>query len=438
MLENIIRLFGGFSACRNFSGRLLKSFIFVLGLLVCFSASAQEKLQFQTTLRFKWDDATLFKDYRGNAEAFARLDSLMNTLNPELIDSVSVVSQSSPEGTYKHNFELSRQRAYSTRWYITKYYPYLQGKVQIHPDGEAWGMLREYVLQDKVLTRESINRIVNIIDSNVRLTLKKQRLEALPEYKYLLKTYYPLIRHSVVLVIYYNGAAGSKNSLIELDNLGQLLEVELEDPNFEFDSDQAVLDLPALPDPSQIGVGQNQAVHLLSLKTNLLYDAVTAINAEVEIPLGSHGSLLLEDVSPWWETGNKYCFEMWEMGAEFRYYAKAFERPAKMRGAFAGLYAMSAKFDFQYDTQLNYQGEYWSAGLTLGYVLPLGAKEKFSLEFSVSAGMLSSSYRHYQPSSDYDMLIRDPYNIGRISYFGPTKAKISLVYPIVYNPNRKK
>ena len=52
------------------------------------------------------------------------------------------------------------------------------------------------------------------------------------------------------------------------------------------------------------------------------------------------------------------------------------------------------------------------------------------MEFSVSAGFLRSAYRHYQPDDGYDHLFRDYYNAGRVSWFGPTKAKISLVIPL--------
>ena len=43
-----------------------------------------------------------------------------------------------------------------------------------------------------------------------------------------------------------------------------------------------------------------------ALKTNLLFDAVTALNFEVEVPIGKRFSVMVEDVFPWWETGNKY------------------------------------------------------------------------------------------------------------------------------------
>ena len=58
---------------------------------------------------------------------------------------------------------------------------------------------------------------------------------------------------------------------------------------------------------------------IIALKTNLLYDLITALNFEIEIPIGNKFSIAVEDVFPWWSWGphdRKYCFQMWEMGIE--------------------------------------------------------------------------------------------------------------------------
>ncbi len=177
-----------------------------------------------------------------------------------------------------------------------------------------------------------------------------------------------------------------------------------------------------------------------AVKSNVLYHAVTMFNVEVEVPVGKHISVLAEDVFPWWETGNKYCLQMWEMGLEGRYWFRPWNPRGKdkLRGWFAGLYGMSAKYDFQYDRDIDWQGEYWSTGLTGGYAMPLGRKKWGNLEFSLSAGYLNTQFRHYQPTDIYDKLIHDRPLDGKASYVGPTKAKISLVIPInVLNPIKK-
>ena len=179
---------------------------------------------------------------------------------------------------------------------------------------------------------------------------------------------------------------------------------------------------------------------VVALKTNLLFDAVTALNFEVEVPIGKRFSVMVEDVFPWWETGNKYCFQVWEMGVEGRFWFKPWKSigTEKLRGLFVGPYVMSGKYDFQFDRSINYQGEFWSVGLTAGYSLPLGKKKWGNLEFSLSLGYLQSPYRHYLPTDDYAKLIHDPALDGTFYdiFLYPTKAKISLVVPLNF-PTRK-
>ncbi len=177
---------------------------------------------------------------------------------------------------------------------------------------------------------------------------------------------------------------------------------------------------------------------ILALKTILLYDAMTMLNAEVEVPVGNSFSIMVEDVFPWWTFGpnrNKYSLEMWEMGIEPRWWFRRNDRRDRLSGHFIGPYVMSARYDFQWDRDLNYQGEYWSAGLSYGYAMPIG--NIFNLEFSVSVGYVNADYRHYQPDYDYSQLYRDPFRTGTLSYFGPTKLKVSLVLPIKIKYTRR-
>ncbi len=165
-----------------------------------------------------------------------------------------------------------------------------------------------------------------------------------------------------------------------------------------------------------------------ALKTNLLYDAVTAVNLSLELPIGKRFSIMFEDVCPWWTmgvNGNVYCFQIWEMGVEPRWW---FKSKGNLRGHFFGLYARSGLYDVQYDKSVCYQGEYWSAGLSYGYAWKLG--KKLQMEFSLSLGYLSMDYRSYQPDPQYEFLYK--YQDGNLSYFGPTKLALSLVWPITF------
>ena len=55
--------------------------------------------------------------------------------------------------------------------------------------------------------------------------------------------------------------------------------------------------------------------------------------------------------------------------------------------------------------------------------------KRLNLEFSISAGYANIPYRHYIPTKDYDLLIRDRKKQGRTHYVGPTKVEVALVVP---------
>jgi hypothetical protein len=148
--------------------------------------------------------------------------------------------------------------------------------------------------------------------------------------------------------------------------------------------------------------------------------------------------MAVEYMFPWWERNNKYCLQVLELGVEGRYWFRNNEYKAqRLRGHFLGAYGMSAMYDIQNDYNPAYQGEFWSAGLTYGYAMPIGKKKRVNLEFSLSVGYLSMDYRNYFPASDYSELYINELGIGRIKYFGPTKLKVSLVVPINIGYNRK-
>lgn len=356
-------------------------------------------------VHFRLDKHNLDLNYMGNDEALRLFANTIDSIGLSRIDSVVIVSQSSPEGVYEHNIKLSERRARTMRRYIEGNHPLLKDKLFVHPDGESWQQLRDYVESDTKLKDATKAKILSIIDADINIGTKKWRMQQLPVYRYLLATYYKRIRNSMFCILYF-----TEDRLMDI-----LPEPEPKVwPKAEF-----------IPITSY---KQEQRDICFAIKTNLLYDLGTALNVELEIPIGKRFSIAVEDVFPWWHSGNKYAFQMWEMGVEGRYWFKRTPARKVLSGHFAGIYAMSAKYDFQWDRDINYQGEYWSAGLTYGYAMPLG--KYFNFELSASIGYLSTAYCNYQPSPDYGELIRNPYEQGRLGYFGPTKLKASLVLPV--------
>ena len=178
---------------------------------------------------------------------------------------------------------------------------------------------------------------------------------------------------------------------------------------------------------------------ILALKSNLLYDALTLINGSVEVPIGDKFSALAYSQFPWWRWGeskNETCIRFLSLGTEARWWFAPRPQPAtakrqerdRLVGHFAGVYAESGMWDFQFKRNMCRQGEFWSVGVSYGYAMPIS--RHLNLEFSLSVGYASIPYRGYTPSEDYEVLWIDKDKIGTWSYFGPTKLQVSLVVPI--------
>lgn len=421
----------------------------------------------RTEIHFRWDDTTLDTLYMGNYKAFARLRKAIDSVGLRNIDSIIIVSQSSPEGPFRHNQELSQGRAAAMRSYMEAEYPMLSNRTSINPEGESWEQLREYIANDPKLKNSSIERLLRIIDDNsVPLETKKWRIAHDPLRRYLYTTYYPRIRNSRIFTIYVRERfvqpttklapqvrpmavpkIKSRTKVTPSTAPEIVPPVIIQPEIIQPEIIQPEVVKPEIIQPevaeqtdattkSQDSYQERDSL-TFALKTNMLYDVATALNCEVEIPIGRHFSVMVEDVFPWWEKGNKYCMQMWEMGIEGRYWFRNNSWNAdKLRGHFVGAYGMSSKYDFQWDRELCYQGEYWSVGLTYGYALKVARHLNF--EFSLSVGYLSTAYRHYYPADDYSVLWRDEHKQGRLHYFGPTKAKVSLVIPIHVPYNKKR
>lgn len=370
---------------------LVSRLLLVLVALAVFSAASRAQgSTYDFRIFFPVDDSRFNPQYLENARTLSRIDSIVAVHGTALIDSVKVVAYSSPEGNHQHNLDLALARANSMREYLETAYPDLQGRITTDFGVSPWP------------------------EKRVRSELVRLRFAAF-------RLSFPYDIH------------------IPVPELPE---------DFEIDESLYTLDLPGdefiIADEKLPGVVipayavEREKVMIAAIKTNVLYDVLSAYNVELEFPIADRFSVVIEDVFPWWETSNKYCLQMWELGAEARYWFRPWDPKGtdKLEGFFAGIYGMSSKYDFQWISDVDYQGEYWSAGITGGWTTSLGREKWANLELSLGLGFLQTDYRSYLPTDVYDKLIRNPYITGRASYFGPTKAKISLVVPI--RVNRKK
>lgn len=368
------------------------------------------------------DSISIDRNYLSNREQIDRIRYYL--ANSPRIDSITIYAWASPEGGSRHNRLLSEGRAESAKAFLlslaTDTVRFNAGKIRISPESENWGGLRSMVLQ--YYERPDRERVLEILDDktigNETRKHRLQRLDGGRTWRWLIDNYMPQLRAASWVCVWapafepISAPVGIKDTLAAQEQgLRQTC--------------SRIFPAPSLPDRRTI----------LALKTNMLYDVASLLNFSIEVPVFKDElSVLYYHQFPWWTWGqadNEFCLRFLSIGAEARWW---FARPESVRrrdrltGHFLGAYAESGKYDFEYKRDICRQGEFWSAGLSYGYSMPVG--KRLNIEFSFSAGYASIAFRGYTPSEDYEILWRDPQKVGRVHYVGLTKAQVSLVIPI--------
>lgn len=362
---------------------------------------------------YKVDSIDINPTYLQNKRNIAHIKNYLQ--NSPRIDSITIYAWASPEGGYRHNEWLSQERAKTAKRFLLSNSPdslkLNSGKIKISPIAENWEGLEKIVVER--YQRHDREKVLKILrDKSVGDETRKWRLQRLDNgytWTYLKRRYMPELRAATWICVW-----------------AQVIPELPEAPNIK---DSLVAQTKPLPKPPISVIEEKNTI--CALKTNLLYDAATAVNIEVEVPIGERWSIAVEDMFPWWTWGpnrNKYAFQILQISMEPRWWFSKGSDEQRLTGHFAGVYAMSSMYDLQRNRDLCYQGEAWSVGLSYGYSLPIG--DFLNLEFSASVGYLQTDYRHYQPDPGYDNLYIDKYRTGTLKYFGPTKLEVSLVLPI--------
>ena len=166
----------------------------------------------------------------------------------------------------------------------------------------------------------------------------------------------------------------------------------------------------------------------ISLKSNLVMDAIALPNVELELGMGRRFSTVLEFTSPWFEKEDKsWASMMVNGGLELRLWdqERTVQQPT-LHGKFIGVYYNAGYFDLERNRRGTQTDFFQSAGIVYGYVYNFN--RHLSAEFSLGVGYLTFDYTHYHLGGDEENLVR--HYTGSHTWVGPTKAKVSLVWNV--------
>lgn len=190
------------------------------------------------------------------------------------------------------------------------------------------------------------------------------------------------------------------------------------------------------PAPSIPGFGCNLRrfpLHL-NVKSNLLYDVALLPNIGIEWYVGKNWSLTADWMYGWWDRDRSHFYWRAYGGTlGFRKWIgkKAAEKP--LAGHHIGIFAGVVTYDFEFGHEGIMGGlprrTLWDrcnfiSGVEYGYSMPIA--RRLNLDFTIGVGYLGGKYIKYQPhAGGYE------WKSGhQLTWIGPTKAEISLVWLI--------
>ncbi|MCD8266876.1 MAG: DUF3575 domain-containing protein, partial [Prevotellaceae bacterium] len=118
---------------------------------------------------------------------------------------------------------------------------------------------------------------------------------------------------------------------------------------------------------------------------------------------------------------------------------KSKEKP--LQGHHLGLYGQMFTYDYQLGGTGHVAGKYvygddhigtneqpwnWGVGIEYGYSLPVA--KRLNIDFSIGVGYAGGTTNSYEPESGHEYVTE----AKRVSYIGPTRAEISLIWLIGY------
>lgn len=448
---------------------ILKIALLVIGIIAlrpateCRTAPPQHD-SLVLRLNFRQSDALLLKDYRGNDLAIATLTRLLDKNSVERISSICITGSASPEGNQHKNEILALERAKSLRNYIYWKSPtFDRTLVSIAANTDFCVAWLRAVERDTLVPRR--DHILDILRSQASVATKWANIKLLKgdATAYTEQMIFPYLRNSVSCIVLLKPlteqqAAKTPENPSPTDGTytDNPCTVESEIPASDITDTPEPVSTPAITSPtpdqitstsplsdstnsaqvSSLAIESSRLLLLprkplrVALKTNLLFDAATMLNLELEIPIGERWSVAGEVIVPWWLSNNKqHCLQLMSGNIEGKYWFGSRQNRPQLTGWFAGLYVGGGYYDLEWN-RTGYQGEFFIAlGMSGGYAHTINRRGTLRMEYTLGIGYMQTDYRKYEAKIGYD----DVWHLyrresGTYKWLGPTRLKISLVW----------
>lgn len=375
------------------------------------------------SISFARNNSIVNLQFSNNLQQFEQLEEFVGKVST--IHKISILSNCSPDGALWRNTQLAKERGEAVKKsllsLIKKHNVELSNPIEVDYTPEDWSGLVELVEQN--YSRDDKEQLISILKSKESNEKKKTLIKELSSgesFNYLMQDIMPLLRKSVIVTIVVPSYLKDKSfeKLPQMEQCVPQPAIALETKEKKLEN-KLPAQMPKEPEFVQEGA-YKQKEYIFNLKTNLL---LPLLNVGLEVPIKEKYTVGLEYYYPWIKpSSDKWCAQMMAWFLEAKYWIKN-------KHGF-GVYTGVGYYDYQ-DSKSGDQGEFVDVGVDYTYSISVGAKKWMKIQFNLGLGYVFTTARHYHPTEDYEHLIKDPTVKRKNSHFvGPTRAGVSLVFPI--------
>ena len=385
-------------------------------------------------LGYRYVDTSL----RSNGSVLKNLCAkIEKSLQEETLEKVVIYAYTSPDGTNKANTALAARRADSLESWILRN-TVLPGKLlEKNSGGIAWDLLRDAVSKSEMQYKKEVLQILDntpvwVFDGNSRVVSSRKKelmdLKGGVPYRYMYEHLFPDLRSSIAILLYIRVQEPQAEEEVEPAAPEESEPVAPEEDMTPVAPQENVK--PVAPEEKAIPEAGDDAtsvapekgyepLHKLALKTNIIYDLALMPSLEVEYMIDDRWSVNAEGEVAWWKNNGKHkYYQIATLSPEVRYWFKTKKR---WHGHYVGLFGGGSWYDLE-NGKRGYKGEFWKAGLSYGYMFPIG--RSLSFEAGLGLGFLRTWYEEYLPIDGHYVYQQS----SRTNWIGPVKLKFTLVW----------
>lgn len=399
---------------------------FLISSIIAFSAfsSSAGEIADSATIHFRQGKSIIDTAFNDNGRNLNRLIDRLKSRPKNValsLRTIKVSGGASPEGPVSLNNSLSHRRAQAIYEYLSQQIALPDSMVTFSFIGRDWAGLRRIVETDPdVPDRNEALRLIDIIaetatpetEGDAEAIRKLSQIDNGTTYRYLYSKLYPSLRESQIL--------------FEYDFTPDIII-----PPLQVDAVPPVPEILSVSLPATKPQGRN---FYMALKTNMLYDILALPSIGAEFYLGKNLSIVGNWMYGWWDKDNVHRY--WrayggDLALRWWFGKAAHEKP--LIGHHLGLYGGVVTYDFEFGGRGVMGGlpgrPLWDrcnryAGIEYGYSLPIA--RRLNIDFTLGVGFMSGKYIKYVPHGNKYLW----QSTNHLTWFGPTKAEISLVWLI--------